>query len=288
MQVLQSMENMTVTAPTAPSETPLEDTFGLLQSNKMEPSDLMGHLAELISTDAEPLVEGEYLFPPLDEISQMALISHSMAAYLHHLRRGQLVRLTSRIYSDTNRWLSHIFRFVDGTATYHHDTTETVVRALRLAIMSRAQLSPESKLAKAVFAVYVCEESAMLHLQYAVKQLGLSLDSIRMVPQNTTPNSSGGSIGTMDVSVLQKMILADMADKRQPIMVIASAGTPIMGSVDNITRLYDLCKAHNIWMHCRGHCLAALATSLGTGDVSLMDFVFHSKMARHRQLLLYV
>lgn len=108
----------------------------------------------------------------------------------------------------------------------------------------------------------------MLSLQFAVKQLGLSMDCIRMVPQNTTPTSSGGSIGTMDVSVLQRMILADVANKHQPILVIASAGTPIMGSVDNIARIYDVCKSQGIWMHCRGHCLAALATTMGNGDVS--------------------
>lgn len=275
-QVLQSMENMTVSAPAEPTT----DAFGLLPSDKMEPSELMGHLADLIASPemnaGEQAVEGEYLFPPLDEVSQMALISHSMAAYLHHLRRGQLIRLTSKIFNDTNSWLSHIFRFVDGTATYHHDTTETVVRALRLAIMARTQLVPDGKLGKDL-TIYVCEESAMLSLQFAVKQLGLSLDCIRMVPQNTTPNSSGGSIGTMDVSVLQKMILADLGIKKQPVLVIASAGTPIMGSVDNISRVYDTCKAHGIWMHCRGHCLAALATSMGTGDVSkciLFEFVW--------------
>lgn len=274
-QVLQSMENMTVSGgeQVAPSAS---DTFGLLPADKMEPADLMGHLADLIAASPEnpgdQSGEGEYLFPPLDEVSQMALISHSMAAYLHHLRRGHLVRLTGKIYNDTNRWLSSIFRFVDGTATYHHDTTETVVRALRLAIMARTQLLAAAegggKLGKDL-GIYVCEESAMLSLQFAVKQLGLPLDCIRMVPQNTTQASSGGQVGTMDVSVLQKMILSDLANKKQPVLVIASAGTPIMGSVDNITRVYDLCKTHGIWMHCRGHCLAALATSLGTGDVSI-------------------
>lgn len=269
------MESMTVTADSP--DTPPGLNSGLLQSDKMDPAELMGNLADLIAhsdpnnpSDGSGAVEGEYLFPPLDEVSQMALISHSMAAYLHHLRRGQLIRLTSKIFRDTNSWLSHIYRFVDGVATYHHDTTETVVRALRLAIMARGpQTQPPGKGPQDQFSLYVCEESAMLSLQFATKQLGLSLDCVRMVPQNTTQNSSGGSIGTMDVSVLQKMILADVASGRQPALVIASAGTPIMGSVDNIARIYDLCRANNIWMHCRGHCLAALATSLGAGDVSI-------------------
>lgn len=274
--VLQSLENMTVVGPgdsnTQPS-SPAE-SYGLLPTDKKESQDIIASLVDLISgqSSAESVNEGEYLFPPLDEVSQMALISHSMAAYLQHLRRGQLVRLTGRIFSDTNRWLSHIFRFVDGVTTYHHDATETVVRALRLAIMSRHSDTGAAAAAMQTLShsacVYVCEESAMFSLQFACKQLGMSPDCIRMVPQNTTPNSSGGTIGTMDVSVLQRMILADLANNRQPLLVIASAGTPIMGSVDNVTRINDVCKAHSIWLHCRGHCLAALSTSMGSGDVS--------------------
>lgn len=262
--------------PPADDASAQTESFGLLSTDKKEPQDIIGSLVDLISgqNSAESVHEGEYLFPPLDEVSQMALISHSMAAYLQHLRRGQLVRLTGRIFSDTNRWLSHIFRFVDGVTTYHHDVTETVVRALRLAIMSRhldsgggATTATMQTLSSSA-CVYVCEESAMFSLQFACKQLGMSPDCIRMVPQNTTPNSSGGTIGTMDVSVLQRMILADLANNRQPLLVIASAGTPIMGSVDNVTRINDVCKAHSIWLHCRGHCLAALSTSMGSGDVS--------------------
>lgn len=274
--VLQSMENMTATGDAQTTEPSTVAMAGLLTTEKKETADIINSLASLISQadheSAEPVHEGEYLFPPLDEVSQVALISHSMAAYLHHLRRGQLVRLTGKIYSDTNRWLSNIFRFVDGTATYHHDTTETVVRALRLAIMARHTADTEATGTQSP-CLYVCEESAMLSLQFACKQLGLAPDCIRVVPQNTTNTGGGGTIGTMDVSVLQDLILQDVAHNRQPLLVIASAGTPIMGSVDNIARIYDICKQHSIWLHCRGHCLAALATCMGPGDVSMGKWV---------------
>lgn len=268
------MENMTVTAPDTSAAAQL-DTLGLLPGEKRETSEIIQSLVELISsaghTSAESVAEGEYLFPPLDEVSQMALVSHSLAAYLHHLRRGQLIRLTSRISTDTTRWLSHVFRFVDGVATYHHDSAETIVKALRLAIISRgtdATPASPSTLSQ-TGCVYVCEESAMLGLQFACRQLGMNADCVRLVPQNATTSGSGGSVGTMDVSVLQKLILEDVGSGRQPLLVIATAGTPIMGSVDNVARIYDVCRAQNVWLHLRGHCLAALATSIGPGDVSL-------------------
>lgn len=267
------MENMTITTDSGANQPP-PVLHGLLHSERKEAKDILTNLEQqMISyTDGGDSADGDYLFPPLDEVSQLALISHSMAAYMHHMRRDQLVRLTTKIYTDTNRWLSHIFRFVDAVSTYHHDTTESIVRTLRLAIMARHPIYSEAG-AQALnnVSIYVCEESAMISLQFACKQLGLSLDCIRMVPQNTTPNSSGGVIGTMDVSILQKLILADVANNRQPLMAIASVGTPIMGSVDNIARIYDVCKANSVWLHCQGHGLAALATSLGAGEIKTCD-----------------
>jgi hypothetical protein len=37
------------------------------------------------------------------------------------------------------------------------------------------------------------------------------------------------------------------------------SGTTIAGHVDNVQRLQELCKQHDIWFHLRGHSLAALA-----------------------------
>lgn len=37
------------------------------------------------------------------------------------------------------------------------------------------------------------------------------------------------------------------------------SGTTIAGHVDNVQRLQELCRHHDIWFHLRGHSLAALA-----------------------------
>lgn len=63
----------------------------------------------------------------------------------------------------------------------------------------------------------------------------------------------------MDVSLLQRMLAEDVTGGRIPLIVIADAGTPVTSHVDNITRLQELCKAHDVWLHLRGHTLAALA-----------------------------
>lgn len=68
----------------------------------------------------------------------------------------------------------------------------------------------------------------------------------------------------MDISELQKLIASDVAMKRTPLFVISDVGESLCGQVDNIQRLQDVCKSNNIWLHCRGHSLAALAITQGT------------------------
>lgn len=68
----------------------------------------------------------------------------------------------------------------------------------------------------------------------------------------------------MDISALQKLISNDIAMNRTPLFVIGDVGASICGQVDNVQRLQELCSANLIWLHCRGHSLAALAVTQGT------------------------
>lgn len=83
-----------------------------------------------------------------------------------------------------------------------------------------------------------------------------------------------GSQHTMDVAALHKMLIEDINAGRTPLIVIADAGTPVAGHVDNLLRLQELCKANDVWLHLRGHSLAALALPLNqlNGHVSNLYF----------------
>lgn len=69
--------------------------------------------------------------------------------------------------------------------------------------------------------------------------------------------------GTMDITILQKLVANDIAMNRTPLFVIGDVGASICGQVDNIQRLQDVCRANSVWLHCRGHSLAALAITQG-------------------------
>jgi hypothetical protein len=48
--------------------------------------------------------------PQLDAAARLAVVTHSVAAFCGGLERSHLQRLSTRIASDTTRWLSHLFR----------------------------------------------------------------------------------------------------------------------------------------------------------------------------------
>lgn len=75
----------------------------------------------------------------------------------------------------------------------------------------------------------------------------------------------------MDISALQKLIASDLVANRTPLFLIADTGSSMCGYVDNIMRLQDVCRANSIWLHCRGHSLAAIAVTQGSGEVNI-DF----------------
>lgn len=68
----------------------------------------------------------------------------------------------------------------------------------------------------------------------------------------------------MDVVALQKLIAADVFAGRTPLFVVADVGSSLCGNVDNVPRLQDVCRANSVWLHCRGHTLAAIAVTNGS------------------------
>lgn len=52
-----------------------------------------------------------------------------------------------------------------------------------------------------------------------------------------------------------------------PLIVLAEAGNMLTGHCDNIARLREICDKYNVWLHLRGHSLAALALNDSIKDL---------------------
>lgn len=192
-----------------------------------------------------------------NDVRKIALLSHTIAAYITTFDSGLLRRIAIQIVSDTTLWISRLFRFFDSSVYFHNECREGLLRLSRMVIHSRyPKYSTEGY--EALYTrppvIYYNDTTRPGLGQYLCSQLGLPLSCLSSVPCNTML----GSEYKMDVSVLEKMILEDISAAKTPLLVVASAGTSLVGHVDSLQRLQELCRTHSVWLHVEGHSLAAL------------------------------
>ncbi|ENN77914.1 hypothetical protein YQE_05591, partial [Dendroctonus ponderosae] len=243
-----------VDTPKTPTENVRRAATVFLGLQKKHSNEIIHSIHELISTDED----GDPTTAlPLKTVAKLVMVSHSLSAYCGSLEHSLLQKLSLRFTTDTTRWISHIFGLLDSSAFYHDDNLEGLVRIARMVLHYKFPRYLEDgtlTFASSLPLIYSSISSPLGIVQYLCRQLGLPLACVRPVPVNT----HFGSHYTMDVAALQKMLTDDGVTGKVPLLVIADAGTPVTGHVDNIARIKELCKAHNCWLHVRGHTLSAL------------------------------
>ncbi|KAG8006657.1 Pyridoxal-dependent decarboxylase domain-containing protein 1 [Nibea albiflora] len=153
------------------------------------------------------------------EQGHMALLGHSLAAYISVLERERLRKLTTRILSDTTLWLCRLFRYENGSAYFHEDDREGLVKVCRLVIHARYEEYASDGYAVLSSKQPVIYQSASGRPglgQHLCSQLGLPLSSLCTVPCNTI----FGSQHQMDVALLDKLIKEDVEAGKLPLLLI--------------------------------------------------------------------
>jgi aromatic-L-amino-acid/L-tryptophan decarboxylase len=92
-------------------------------------------------------------------------------------------------------------------------------------------------------AVY-CSTETHSSIRKAVELLGLGSHALRQVGVD--------SDFRICIDKLRLAIAADRACGKNPICVVANAGTVNSGAIDDLSRLADLCREENLWLHVDG------------------------------------
>ena len=87
----------------------------------------------------------------------------------------------------------------------------------------------------------------------ALAVLGFAEDQLRVLASDAR--------GRLVVRPLAEQLVADRADGRHPLCVVANAGTTNTGAVDPLEELARVCREHNLWLHVDGAYGAAAAFS---------------------------
>uniref|UniRef100_A0A8C7PSQ5 Pyridoxal-dependent decarboxylase domain-containing protein 1 n=1 Tax=Oncorhynchus mykiss TaxID=8022 RepID=A0A8C7PSQ5_ONCMY len=230
---------------------------GPLQGDGQDVASILQLVQNLMHEDEEE-DKPSHRMQNVGEQGHMALLGHSLAAYISVLDRERLRKLITRIASDTTLWLCRLFRYESGSAYYHEDDREGLLKVCRLVINTRYEdYSTEgytvlNSRQPVIYQSATCRPGLGQHL---CSQLALPLSSLCTVPCNTM----FGSQHQMDIALLDKLIREDVETGKLPLLLIANAGTPGAGHTDKLGRLKELCEQYGMWLHIEGVNLATLA-----------------------------
>ncbi|XP_074647556.1 pyridoxal-dependent decarboxylase domain-containing protein 1-like [Tubulanus polymorphus] len=236
---------------------------GPLQGKGKTVGDILRHLEDLIVYENYSDKENtgaklvKTLFKKMDEDAEVAVVSHTIGAYISMLNENHLQKLSTRILSDTKLWMSRLFRFKDSSAYFSCDESEGLVRVCRLALhhnYPKYATTGFEALYSQPPVIYISAAAYPGIGQHLCSQLGLPLSCLCVVPGKPTSDHQQ----KMDIDFLNKQIADDKNSGRIPSLLIACVGTPVIGDVDRIKVLQDVCKTHNIWLHLEGNTLATL------------------------------
>ncbi|XP_078274454.1 pyridoxal-dependent decarboxylase domain-containing protein 1 isoform X2 [Rhinoraja longicauda] len=200
------------------------------------------------------------------EQGHISLLGHSLAAYISVLDKERLRKLTTRILSDTTLWLCRLFRYENGSAYYHEDDRDGVVKVCKLVIHSNYEdYATEGfhVLQRKLPVLYISAASRTGLGQYICNQLGLPISCMCRVPCNTM----FGSQHQMDIALLERLIKDDIECGKLPLLLVANAGTPGAGHTDKLLRLKELCGQYKMWLHAEGVNLATLTLGYVSSSV---------------------
>jgi glutamate/tyrosine decarboxylase-like PLP-dependent enzyme len=93
----------------------------------------------------------------------------------------------------------------------------------------------------------------------AVELMGLGRDNYRLIPVNPAFE--------IDLDQLEAQIEQDRTAGHRPAVVIANCGTVNTGAIDDLPRLAEICRRHNLWFHVDGAFGALLRLSKRHADL---------------------
>uniref|UniRef100_A0A8C0BT51 Pyridoxal-dependent decarboxylase domain-containing protein 1 n=1 Tax=Buteo japonicus TaxID=224669 RepID=A0A8C0BT51_9AVES len=243
-----------------------KDIPGPLQGSGQDMVSILQLVQNLMHGEEEEETSQAYRLQNVGEQGHMALLGHSLAAYISVLDRERLRKLTTRILSDTTLWLCRLFRYENGSAYYHEDDREGLLKICRLVIHTRYEdytIEGFNVLYTKQPVIYISSAARTGLGQALCNQLGLPLSCMCRVPCNTM----FGSQHQMDVALLDRVIKDDVESGKLPLLLVANAGTPGAGHTDKLGRLKELCEQYNMWLHVEGVNLATLALGYVSSSV---------------------
>ena len=173
------------------------------------------------------------------EIGALAdLLAHSYDINLALDARGATL-----LNHQTLNWLSQFIGFSFGGGAFTSGGTMSNITALAAARESALLDVRKSGMVQQRPVVY-CSKDAHYSVRRGIELLGIGSANLRSVPidefRKLSPNH------------LRAMIKEDLAAGNIPVAVVATGGTTLIGAIDPIEEILEICQEFDIWLHIDG------------------------------------
>jgi aromatic-L-amino-acid/L-tryptophan decarboxylase len=186
----------------------------------------------------------------------MAFLAESLVAVLNpQLATVVRSQAASAIEAETVRWVGDLIGWPGGfSGTFTTGGNEANFSALALALSHRFPDVIENGIASlGARPVFYASVEGHHSLDKSAGLLGLGRNALRRIEVNECLQ--------MNVEALEAAINRDLAAGYTPFCVIATAGTTSSGAIDELPRIAEVCRRHNLWFHVDGAYGAAVLFS---------------------------
>ncbi|XP_028415889.1 pyridoxal-dependent decarboxylase domain-containing protein 1-like [Dendronephthya gigantea] len=214
-------------------------------------------LQEISSQITEKGVQNRYYCHPTRN-THVSILARTFTSYLSLLEQTRLDQLYAHLVEEVTEWISKLFNFDNSLAYFHHHCWTGIVKVCRLALrMKYPKYATDgfTALYTRPPVIYISAASHPSFGAYLRMELGLPQSSICEVPCNTM----FGSLHSMDIAAFERLLSDDISCGKTPLLVVANAGTPLVGHTDNLQRLRELSTQNGLWLHVIGDTLATLS-----------------------------
>ncbi|CAF4137508.1 unnamed protein product [Adineta steineri] len=222
------------------------DSAHLVELNNRIKSDFMSYCLSFVQEDEEArecvhIVWNKYL----QCVGDVSMIS----AFFDTLPFNMKSLVFPKYQNEINEWYQDLFHINSNTVLYSTFYSETFSRIIRYAIK---QSHKENDFLNKKAIIYVSVDFNN-HLKTDL------LSSISNIKFQTIQNNVLFE-DMIDINQLNEIIKHDLNDTQSyPCMVIANAGTAVLGRCDEITKVKQVCNQNNLWLHVIGDLVGTLA-----------------------------
>jgi hypothetical protein len=203
--------------------------------------------------------------------THLSVLARGLASYLHVSLDSKEVDRIGRVLSQqTTRWILDMMKLRSKqlTALYHDNYKDGIFRAVQMALCRtyhRYSVDGVAATSDRPPVIYVGDSGLPIDCLHICARLGLPLSTVCVVPCG----NDRGFPSVMDVSVLEKKLVEHEDAGKQPLLIVAYAGTPLAGHIEDLLRLREISTDYEMWLHVQGHALSSLCLPIEEAKVQI-------------------